>query len=403
MAGENEFKNEINETAEIVDTAKEAVSENTQQVSEETKIAENTDKKITQEEFISEFAPEPIKIPKYNKEKEMLKAEKAKEKKKNRKTKKIKKRRKVLRRIVVVARSIVLFVLLVAAISATLSSLLVKMNVSEYSIETAIRSHEPESFIVGKIKHPSKINFKASSQKASVADILRDNSMITVTYADIKQAVSKSTYPGYIAEVAHNVVNYYIFGETFKGVTSTDIAEKVLENVSYIKLVTGVELGQSACNDIGKYAAKSDTVKALTAESLSKQPAAGYTHITSIAFSTTILICLVIALALLIVLTVIGCKGFIHKMIGWASIVSGFAIGIAGFLFKPAFATSSEFVKCVINAMTKSFNQSALVYAVIAILVGILAMLIGKAMNDEDDDEYEEDYIDEIEQISTAQ
>ena len=88
-------------------------------------------------------------------------------------------------------------------------------------------------------------------------------------------------------------------------------------------------------------------------------------------------------------------------MIGWASIVSGLVVGIAGFLFKPSFATSSEFIKCVINAMTKNFNQSALVYAAIAILIGILAMLIGKAMDDEDD-EYEEDYIDEIEQVSTS-
>ena len=394
MAGENELKNEINEAG----TATEAVAENL----EETKVVENTDEKTTQEEFISEFAPEPIKIPKYNKEKEMIKAEKAKEKKKSRKTKKSKKRLRILRKVVLVARSIVLFVLLVAAISATLSSLLVKMNVSEYSIETAIRNNEPESFIVGKIKHPSKINFKASSQKASVADILRDNSMITVTYADIRQAVSKSTYPGYIAKVAHDVVNYYIFGESFKDITSNDIAQKLLENVSYIKLVTGIELGQSACKEIGKYAAKSDTIKTLTAESLSKQAAAKYTTVTSVAFSTTILVCLVIALALLIVLTVIGCKGFIHKMIGWASIVSGFVIGIAGFLFKPQFATSSQFVKCVINAITRSFNQSALVYAAIAILVGILAMLIGKAMNDVDDDEYEEDYIDEIEQVTTS-
>lgn len=389
MASKDELKNEINETNEIVGTALEDV-------------AENTDEKTTQEEFIAEFAPEPIKIPKYNKEKEMRKAEKAKEKKKSRKTKKSKKRMRMLRKIVFVARTIVLFVILVAVISATLSSLLVKMNVSEYSIETAIRNNNPESFIVGKIKHPSKINFKASSQKASVADILRDNSMITVTYEDIKQAVSKSTYPGYIAEVAHNVVNHYIFGEPFKGITGIDIAEKVLENVSYIKLVTGVELGQSACKDIGSYAAKSETVKAFTAENLAKQPAAKYTHITSVAFSTTVLVCLVIALALLIVLTVLGCKGFIHKMIGWASIVSGLVVGVIGFLYEPTFTTSSEFVKCVINAMTRSFNQSALVYAAIAILVGILAMLIGKAMNDEDDDEYEEDYIDEIEQVTTS-
>ncbi len=391
MSGENETKTEITETEMT------AVKENI-----ENEI-ENKEEKTTQEEFVSEFAPEPIKIPKYNKEKEMRKVEKAKEKKRKSKTKKSRKRKKLLRRIVLVARSIVLFILLVSVVSATLSSLLVKMNTTEYSIETAIRSHNPETFVVGKIKNPSKINLKTSSQKASVADVIRDNSMITVTYADIKQAVTKSTYPGYIAKVAHNVVNHYIFGKTFNGVTSTDISKMLLENVSYIKLVTGVELGQSACKDIGRYAAKSETIKSLSAENLEKQPAAKYTEITSVAFSTMILLCLIIALALLIVLTVIGCKGFAHKMIGWASIVSGIIIAVAGMLFKPTFVSSSKFINCIIDAITKSFNQSALIYAAIAFLIGILAMLIGKAMADDDDDEYDEDYIDEIEQISTAQ
>lgn len=381
MTGENETKVEINE------------NETT---------AVNKEEKTTQEEFISEFAPEPIKIPKYNKEKEMRKAEKANEKSRKRKTKKSKKRRKLLRKIVFVTRSIFLFILLVAVVSMTISSLLVKMNTSEYSIKSAIRSNEPETFVVGKIKKPSKINLKTSSQNASIADVLRDNSLIIVTYADIKHAVSKSTYPDFVAGVAHDVINYYIYGEPFDGVTSKDISQTLLENVSYIKLVTGVELGESACADIGKYAFKSKTVKELTPENLAAQSAGGYTHITSVLFSSMVLVSLVIALMLLMVLTVISCRGFAHKMIGWSAVLSGLFVGIAGFFFKPMFNPSSEFVKCVVNAITSSFNQSAVIYGAIVLLVGVLVMLIGKAMDD--DDEYDdEEYIDEIEQVSTAQ
>lgn len=392
MTGENETKVEINENE---------VNEADVKASE----ASGTDKeeKTTQEEFISEFAPEPIKIPKYNKEKEMRKAEKANEKNKKRKTKKSKKRRRLLRKIVFVTRSVLLFVLLVAVVSMTVSSLLVKMNTSEYSVKSAIRSNEPETFVVGKIKKPSKINLKTSSQNASVADVLRDNSLIIVTYADIKHAVSKSTYPDFVAGVAHDIINYYIYGKNFDGITSKDISGSILENVSYIKLVTGVELGESACADIGKYAAKSKAIKELSPENLAAQSAANYTHITSVLFSTMVLVCLVIALMLLMVLTVIGCRGFAHKMIGWAAVVSGLITGIAGFLFKPMFKPSSEFVKCVIDAITGSFNNSALIYGAIAILLGILVMLIGKAMNDDEDEYDEDDYIDEIEQVSTAQ
>lgn len=365
--------------------------------------AENKEGKTAQEEFISEFAPEPIKIPKYNKEKEMRKVEKANEKNRKRKTKKSKKRRRLLRKIVFVTRSILLFVLLVTVVSLTVSSLLVKMNTSQYSVKSAIRSSSPETFVVGKIKNPSKINLKTSSQHAAVADVLRDNSLIIVTYADIKQAVLKSTYPDFVANVAHDIINYYIYGHAYEGVTGKDISESVLENVSYIKLVTGVELGESACNDIGKYAAKSKAVKELSQENLAAQPAAAYTHITSVMFSTMVLVCLVIALMLLMVLTVIGCRGFAHKMIGWAAIVSGLLTGVAGFLFKPMFKPGSEFVKCVVNAITTTFNQSALIYGAISLLVGVLVILIGKAMNDDEEYDEEDDYIDEIEQVSTAQ
>jgi len=188
------------------------VVEEKEEVVTEGKDSENISENNSQDEFISEFAPEPIKIPKYNKEKEMKKAEKADEKSRNRKSKKAKKRRRILIKIITVIRNILLFVLLLSVIFATVSSLLVKMSSSKYSVESAIRTNSPETFVVGKIKNPSKINLKISSPKASVADVLRDNSMIVVTYADIERAVSKSSYPKFVAEIAHDIISHYIYG-----------------------------------------------------------------------------------------------------------------------------------------------------------------------------------------------
>ena len=388
MSGENETKIAVENEAEVT----EAVAP-----------AADNEEKSSKDEFISEFAPEPIKIPNYNKEKEMRKIAKANEKSKKRKSKKSKKRRKMMKKIVFVTRSVLLYVLLLAVITATVSVLLVKMNTSEYSIKSAIRSSSPETFMVGKIKTPAKINLKPSSNRASIADILRDNSLITVTYSDIKNAVMRSTYPDFVANVAHGVVNYYIYGEEFDGVEVDEISQTILDNVSYIKPITGVELGESACRDIAEYMAKSKTVKGLWTENLANQKAALYTEITSMIFSTTALICIVIALMLLMVLTILLCKGFAHKMIGWAAIVAGVLSAAAGFFFKPMFIPAGEFVKSVLDALVKNFNHSALLYGAVAVLAGILVLLIGRAMDEDDYDEYEEDYIDEIEQVSTAQ
>lgn len=375
------------------------------QTAENEAAAENvSENEKNEREFISEFAPEPIQIPKYNKEKEQKKHEKANEKMKKRNTKKSKKRRKLLRKIVFVIRTVILFAVLLSLLFATLSSLIVKMNTSQYSIESAIRTNEPESFVIGKIKNPSKINLKKSSPRASVADVIRDNSLITVTYADIEQAVRKSSYPDFVADAAHDIISFYIYGKDFKEITANDISQMLLKNVSYIKLVTGVELGESACNDIARYALKSSALKEISPSALKEQSAAKYTYITSVLFSTMVLVCLVIAAMLFLVLTVVACNGFAHRMIGWACILSGIGVGTAGFLFKPVFKVSSDFLQCIIDAITKSFNQSSLIYGGVVFLAGILVMLIGHAMaDDEYEEEPDDEYIEEIEEAITQE
>ncbi len=360
------------------------------------------DEKSTQEEFISEFAPAPIKIPNYNKEKEMRKRVKLKEKNKKLKSKKSKRRRRLIKKILIAVRSVILFVVLFAVATATVTTLYVKMNTSEYSVRKAIRDGNPETFVMGEIKHPERIHLRESSKRASIADVLRDNALYPVAYSDIKSAVMRSAYPDFVAGVAHEIMNYYIFDEEYSDITKEEIKESLLENASQIKLITDIEIGETRSDEIAEYIMKSPEIKSLTLSNIAKQKASKYTAVTSVLFSTISLICFVVALLLFMVLTIILCKGYAYKLIGWATILSGALCTVAGFLFKPAFVPSGEFITSVFEAITKSLNQSALLFGGVTILIGALIMLVGSAINEDDDDEYEE-YIDEIEQVSTAQ
>ncbi len=388
---------EINETEAVMTESVEETSAESVNVVEgaegEAPASPEKEEMTTQEEFISEFAPAPIKIPNYNKEKEKKKVQKAHAKQKKQKSKKARRRRRIIRKILTVTRAVVFSVLLFVVAAATVSSLLVKLSTTEYSVETAIRKGDPETFTVGKVAYPENIGLEPSSSKASMADILRDNSLILVTYNDIEMAVDRSSYPSFIADAAYNVINYYLYGTPFEAVSKESISKNLYENASYIKIITGTELGESRCDEIAGYIADSAAVKEVSAASLNKQPAVKYTEITSVLFSSLALIIFVIALLLLLILTVIYCKDYWHKIIGTAVILAGLAVGVAGFLFKPAFTSTNAFVNCVIEAITKNFSHSAVIYASVTVLVGILVVLIGNSLGEDDDDEYyEEEY-----------
>lgn len=407
MSSENENKN-IELSKEVKESVDETLTtEENIENQEETKEEKSEDK--AKEEFISEFAPEPISIPNYNKEKALAKHEKKTAKKKKRNSKKSKKRRRLLRKIVRMIRNVFLFVLMIVVLTTTLSALIVKMSTSEYAVQSAIRTHEPETFVIGKIKNPLDMNLKQSSSRASLIDVIRDNSLLMVTYEDIRQAVMKSSYPAFVADKVYDVLQYYLYNAPYKEITRKEISDLILDNVSYIKLVTGQELGQSACDEIAKNIMKSSVIKELSEQKLEKQPFAAYTHITSVMLSLMAIICLLIAFVLLMVLIVASCNGYAQKMIGWAFMLSGAIISIftavRKLFFEPFFSPSAEFIKSVYAALSKSFVSSALVYGGITVLLGLIILLIGRVMNDgdEDDEIDEEDYIDEIEQVSTAQ
>lgn len=364
-------------------------------------ISENTgeSKVNVSSEIIDDFTPEPIKIPKYNVEKEHAKHEKVKEKNLKRMSKKSRKRRRAIKKALIATRTVLFILLLITVLSATLTSLLVRMNASEYSISSAIRTHNPETFIIGKIKNVKDLNINKSSSKATLTDILRDNAMNTVTYADIVKTIDRSSYSEFIAKNAHGVISMLLYGTPYDGINGDDIANVINDNTSYIKLVTGRELGQSACNDFKAYVNKSSALKDLSPQALKKTSVAQYTNELSIIFSVITLAGLAVMLMLLLIIIISSCQGYAHTLIGWSSIASGIIVAVAGFFFNPGFRTSNVFIKSVYSALISNFHTSALIYGGIVILVGIIVMLIGRAMKDDYDydDEYEE--YDDFEEI----
>lgn len=337
------------------------------------------------EQIISDFTPEPINIPKYNIEKEREKHEKRGEREKKRSLKKNKKAYKVMVKTLSVIRNVLLFVLLLSVITAGLSSIIIRVNTSEYAIESAIRTGNPESFVVGKIKDTKTLNMKKSSSRATMADILRDNAITVTTYKDIVNAIGKSAYPELIAKNAHGVISSLIYGTDYAGVSKKDVSDAVFKSASYIKLVTGNDVGKSASDQIGKYVEKSSALKDIKPENLKSR----YTNFTKKALSLPVLGVIFALIVVLIVLCVVFCKGYAYLMIGLPIIISALITGVAGLIYEPSFSSKNAFINCVRDAITQSFHKNSVLFAVVAVLIGAIVLLIGRALNV--DDEYEEE------------
>lgn len=400
-------ENNVNENIDDTNLQSENAIENIEP-SENVQTPEAPQNSIEEQtaDFVSEFAPAPINIPKYNREKEQKKAEKAGQKAKKQVTQKSRKRRAKLKRAIFVARTAGLFILLAAVVTTMVFSLLVKMNTTEHAIETAIRNNNPELFTIGKIKKPDKINLSPSSPRAALADIIRDNSDHVITYDDIAREVKRSNYSHFLATLSHDIIDYYLFGNEYQGVTEENVEALILSASKRIYGLTGRNVGESASKEIAAYIKNSPFFDDLSRENIMRQTNAEQTQLTSILFSTITLICLVIAAILLIVLVIVSCKGIAHKIIGWAIIIGGVLTGVAGYFTTSLFNARSELLKDVAEVILNTFNHNAIIWSGLTVVIGIVIMLMGKMITDEEDDydEYDENgYIDEIEQVATEQ
>ncbi len=356
---------------------------------EEARAEENQITEEEKQEIISDFAPEPISIPNYNPQKEKEKHIKKRVKTKKKLSAKSRARRRLAKKVARGVASLLLLVVLTAALTGTLSSLLVRITTSEYSVENAIRKNNPEQFTIGKIQDISALNLKAGSAHASIADILRDNAMSTTTYEDIAQAVKKSGFSAFAAKHASGVISSLVFGTEYKGITAAEVTKVFRENISYIKLATGVELGESACAQFGKYIAETSALNDIKPENLKNTTAAKHTDMTKRLFSFTALAAMAAVIVLAVVIVTLVCRGYAHKIVGGSLILSGMITAAAGILYKPWFATSNAFIQCVIDSVLKAFRTNAIIYALAAVIIGVLVLLIGKAVSY--GEEYEEE------------
>ncbi len=387
----------------VAEEPSEAVSDTVEESVEDDGVMVIPENAVPDSDFIEDFTPTMINIPNYNKEKEQKKREKASIKAKKSKTKKSRRRRRLIKKIINITRNVVLFILLLAISIIVVSSLIVRGNTSKLAIEGAIKDYGPERISIGEVEDYSKMSLAESSEYASVADILKDNAEIPVSYAEIEQNVENSTYPTFIAEVATSVVRYYVFADYYERVTKADISKMLYDNASKIEILTGKKLSEKDCSKLAGYIVKSYAYKEIDTNELNRQKAAGHTPVTSVLFSLPVLIGMVVAFMLIIVLIVMTCKGFSHKLIGWAIMISGMVSGIWGFVLRPMFKTSSKFVSCIIDAIMDMFNRNSLIYGAVTIVVGLLVLLIGSAIIERSEDEYDEDeleYIEELEQLS---
>ncbi len=361
-------------------------------------IEEQMDIEAVEREIMEEFAPKPIEIPNYDKEKEQKKREKAKQKKKGKKSKKAKKRKKMVKKILNVIMMSLLALLLVVITIVTVAALIVRLNTSEYAVENAINDSRPEMFTIGNLSADLRGNLilVESSPEAGLADIIRDNTKGTVrtTYSTIEAEVKKSTYPEFVASVASEVIGYYLYGNEYSPLTRKEISDVVAQNSSKIDFLTGRKLYRQQCDDIATSVLKSKAVQELSAESLNNQPTVKITTIASAILSLPMLIGMVVALLLLIILVIILCGGYSHKIIGAAFIIAGALSGTAGFLYKPMFNVSSKFINCVIDAIVQSFNKNSLICGVCVLALGVLVIFIGSAFTDREEFIEEDDYID---------
>ena len=274
MSTENENKNLANEETENNTVSENIVSENEEVITdnveaEETTVQEENLEEV-EKEIMEEFAPKPIDIPNYNKEKEQLKRAKVKKKQKVKNSKKNKKRRKIIRKIVTVVSAVLLFLLLVVLGTATVASLTIRVNTTEFALEDAIRNSRPESYIIGNIGEElrEELILAESSERAGLADIIKDNSKSTVktTYAEIEKEVRTSTYPAFLAGITSRVINYYLYGGEYVPVTQKEITNVIYKNSSKIDFLTGRKLFENNCNTIARSVMKSKTVKGLSKE-----------------------------------------------------------------------------------------------------------------------------------------
>ena len=169
--------------------------------------------------------------------------------------------------------------------------------------------------------------------------------------------------------------------------------------------LTGRNVGESASKEFAEYIKNSPFFDDLSRENVMRQMNSEETQLTSILFSTVTLICLVVAAILLIILVIVSCKGIAHKIIGWSIIIGGVLTGVAGYFTTALFSARSELLKDVTEVLLNTFNHNAIIWSGITVVIGIVIMLMGKMIiDDEEYDEYDENgYIDEIEQVATEQ
>ena len=378
--------------------AAEETAEETEAEEQEYTAAEGTDASL-----LSEFAPKPINIPNVDLEKEKRRQERrsknrSKERKKveARKNKSKKKRISTGQKVAMGFASFILFLVMTVTMTGFIAAFSVRVTTSSYAIHMAVNNMDTAEIPISRnsngvtyLPDYEALGVKASSGRAALVDMIRDNSSETavVTYAEILSGIRNSGMNDLIEKNLRAAADHLLLDKPYSPMTGTDIANVIRNSSSTIRSFTGRELNDTDYARIESYF-DGDKMADLSQASLDSTKLRRYTGYTKHLLSLQILAAIMlINIMLIVLLMVLGHhNGSGHIPVGWSFIISGLAVIAGAILLRPSYTVTAPFLQTVINNYFGFFTTAVVVIAGIFTVIGALIFLVGNAASDRDED-----------------
>lgn len=364
----------------------------TEEASEgEYSAAEGTDASL-----LSEFAPKPMNIPNVNLEREK-KDQAKRDRKRGQEKKKVEsrkkhgnkgKRRSTGQKVAAAIASFLIFLIMTATMSGFVSLLSVQLATCRYAMNLAVSNMDVAEIPIDTPNYPAlaeSFGMVTSSGRAALVDLIRDNSQVAVTYDEILSGIKSSGMEDFLVRRLLSAKDYLLFDKPYTPVTGADISNVIKDNATLVRNLTGIILSDGDYANIATYFEDSGKLDNVSEQALSQTWLRQYTPIAKKLLDIKVLAGLLLINILLMVLLIILGRNSAHIPIGWAFILSGIAVVVAGIMFRPSFAVASGFLQTVLNSYFSFFTGAVVVIAAAFAIIGALIFLIGNAVTDDDE------------------
>lgn len=353
--------------------------------------AEGTDASL-----LSEFAPKPMNIPNVDLEKEKKRQAKrdrnrSREKKKveaRKKRGKKSKKRSAGQKVAAAAASFLIFLIMIGTMSGFISVLSIQLATSRFVMGMAVSGMDVAEIPIDTPNYPAlseTFGMVTSSSRAALVDLIRDNSQVAVTYDEILAGIKSSSLEEFLVRQLQSAKDYLLLDKPYTPVTGADISNVIKNNATLVRNLTGIILADGDYANIASYFEASGKLDNVSQQALSQTPLRQYTPVAKKLMDLKVLAGLLLINILLIVLLCVIGRGSAHIPIGWAFILSGIAVVIAGIMLRPSFTVASGFLQTVLNSYFTFFTGAVVVIAAAFAVVGAMIFLIGNAATDKDE------------------